>query len=305
MKLSFIVCTYNRDKYLYTCLSHLAQNEHYESWELLVINNRSTDNTETECERFQTDFPQVHYHYYWEDKQGLSYARNKGIEQATGDWLIFLDDDALVEPHYVASLLQVLPLYPEAGAFGGPIIPFFEDGKTPDWFSRFTWGFVGKQDLGASVTTFQSPQFPFGANLGIKRTTLDKVGIFNTALGRNAKQLLAGEEKDLGLRIHQAGISVYYFPTLPVQHCIPPHRTTPEFIAKLGRGVGQSERLRTLPEGKRCSWGFVKRCLSEGVKWAGTLLFWLYFGLLGQRQKGDILILFRQEVSKGLLKDAL
>lgn len=298
MIISFIICTYNRDKYIYECLSRLAKNTCQEGWEIVLVNNNSTDNTAAECERFVRDYKPKNYRYFVETQQGLSFARNRGIAEAKGDWLVFLDDDAMVEDSYIANLHQQLAAHPEVGAFGGKIIPFFEDGE-PSWLSPWSVSFVSGLDYGSKVCQFQGSKYPIGANMGISRTVIEQVGVFNTELGRTGSSLLGGEEKDIFNRIKAAGYSILYFPDIPVQHCIPGRRTTTEFIARLGFGVGMSERMRTLNVSKS---SFCRRVLSElSIKWGGTIALWFLFCLKGKKQKGDILILFRKNVTRGLL----
>ena len=295
--ISFIICTYNREKYIYECLSRLAKNTAKEGWEIVLVNNNSTDNTAAECERFVADYKPTNYRYFLETQQGLSFARNRGISEATGEWLVFLDDDAMVTPNYIANLQRHLLQYPEAGAFGGAIEPFFE-GATPNWLNPWSMSFVSAIDLGTQVKPFPPKSYPIGANMGISRATVEKVGMFNTTLGRTGNNLMGGEEKDIFNRIRQAGIPILYFPDIKVQHCIPPKRTTKEFIAKLGEGVGLSEKLRTHSIG---AFAYVKRLVMEAVKWCGTIVIWLYYAIQGHRSKGDILVIFRHNVTKGLL----
>lgn len=297
MTISFIICTYNRDKYIYECLSRLAKNTVQEGWEIVLVNNNSTDSTAAECERFAQDYPKTDYRYFVETQQGLSYARNRGIQEAKGDWFVFLDDDAMVGEDYIARLQQHLAAHPEAGAFGGQIEPFFE-GETPNWLNPWAMGFVSAIDLGDEVIPFAKNKYPIGANMGISRKTIENVGTFNTALGRTGNNLMGGEEKDIFNRIRQAGVPILYFPHIKVRHCIPPKRTTTEFIAKLGDGVGMSEQLRTRAAGKA---SYAKRLFAECVKWGGTILIWLYYAIQGHHPKGDILVLFRYHVSMGLL----
>ena len=297
MTISFIICTYNREKYIYECLSRLAKNTCQDGWEIILVNNNSTDSTAAECERFVADFKPSNYSYFVEKQQGLSYARNRGIAEAKGEWLVFLDDDAMVNENYIENLRAHLSAHPETGAFGGQIEPFFE-GETPDWLSPWAMGFVSAIDLGTKVITFDKKKYPIGANMGISRDAINQVGMFNTALGRVGNNLLGGEEKDIFNRIRQAGIPILYFPDIKVQHCIPPKRTTKDFIAKLGSGVGMSEQMRTRAIGKA---SYVKRLFAECVKWGGTILIWLYYAIQGHHPKGDILVLFRYNVSKGLL----
>ena len=295
--ISFIICTYNRDKYIYQCLSNLAKNNQTSyDWEIILVNNNSTDNTHSECERFYADYQLSNYHYFIEETPGLSHARNRGIKESEGEWLVILDDDSMVGNDYIDNLGKWLELYPDAGAFGGPITPFFEE-KEPAWLSKWSMSFVSAIDLGTEVRIFEKNKYPIGANMGISRKAINKTGLFNPSLGRTKNLLLGGEEKDLFLRIHESGYPIYYFPDIKVNHCIPDSRLTREYIKKLGYGVGVSERLRTLDLGKIA---YCKRIASELVKWCGTIVLLLKYVILLQPQKGTVLVRFRFNVTKGL-----
>lgn len=295
--LSIIVCTYNRDQYIYQCLSNLAKNQTHCAWEIILINNNSTDNTHNEYERFRKDFPYVNVHYFIEQNAGLSFARNRGIKEAHGDWFVFLDDDSMVNVDYLENVNSHLENYPDIGAFGGLIEPFFE-GENPDWLSKWSMGFVSAIDMGNKIRQFAKGKYPIGANMGISRTAIEQVGDFNTALGRTKELLLGGEEKDMFMRIHNAGKLIYYFPNIGVKHCIPPKRTTLQYIKKLGYGVGASESIRTRQIGNIA---YLKRLFLELIKWCGTLILWLGYAICLQSPKGNILVLFRYNVTKGLL----
>lgn len=295
--LSIIICTYNREKYIYECLSRLAKNTEQEGWEIVLVNNNSTDYTATECERFVEEYKPNNYHYFVEMQQGLSFARNRGIAEAKGEWFVFLDDDAMVEQDYIYNLQAHLREHPNAGAFGGQIEPFFESGE-PDWYSKWSMGFVSAIDRGDKVHVFPANKFPIGANMGIRREVIENIGLFNTELGRTGNNLLAGEEKDLFNRIREAGYEILYFPNIGVKHYIPERRTTYEFVSRLAYGVGVSEQLRSRKNGIMA---YAKRLFMEGVKWAGTLLLWCQYLLRRQKAKGDVLVLFRCNVTKGLL----
>ena len=296
--ISFIICTYNRDKYIYECLSRLAMNTEQDGWEIILVNNNSTDDTAAECARFEIDHPKIDYHYFVEMQQGLSYARNRGIIESKGEWLVFLDDDAMVEPSYIANLQSHLAIYLDTAAFGGQIEPLFEDGE-PNWYSKWSMGFVSAIDRGNTVHVFPANAYPIGANMGIKREMLNIVGGFDTSLGRMGNNLIGGEEKDMFNRIREAGGKILYFPNIGVKHCIPGRRTTREFVVRLAYGVGRSERMRTL---NISTLAYYKRLFMECVKWAGTIVLWCQYILQGLYPKGDILVVFRWNVTKGLLK---
>lgn len=297
MTISFIICTYNREKYIYECLHRLQNNTMQEGWEIVLVDNNSTDATPAECERFVKDYAPTQYRYVREVQQGLSHARNRGIKEAKGDWLVFLDDDAMVEEDYIEQLQQSLSAYPTIGAFGGKIIPFFEDGE-PNWYSPWSMGFVSAVDMGDKPCLFPANKFPIGANMGVSKEVIHAVGGFNPQLGRTGTNLLAGEEKDLFNRIRANGFAIMYFPNIPVKHCIPAHRTTQEFVERLGYGIGQSEYVRTRQIG---AWAYTKRLMVEMIKWGGTLIVWCRYALVGQRHRGNILIRFRRTVTRGLL----
>ena len=296
MTISFIICTYNRDKYIYECLKRLVANTVQTDWEIILINNNSTDNTAAECERFVSNYKPANYHYFLETNQGLSFARNRGIAEAHGKWLVFLDDDAMVDVDYIANLKHHLCLHKEAGAFGGQIEPFFEE-KEPDWLNPWAMSFVSAMDMGEQVKLFPTDKYPIGANMGISRETIEKIGTFNTSLGRIGNNLLGGEEKDMFLRIRNAGIPILYLTGIKVRHCIPHKRTTKEFIEKMGIGVGVSEKLRTQNIGSRA---YYKRIFFEIIKWGGTIILWCYYMLRLQPAKGNILVTFRKSVTCGL-----
>lgn len=298
--LSLIVCTYNRDKYLYGALRCIAENGFpTEAYEIVLVNNMSTDNTDAECRRFQNDYPNVVFRYFIETNQGLSFARNRGIAESRGDTLVFLDDDSYIQEGYLENLQRQLDTHPEADAFGGKIDPVFESGEAPKWLSKWNYSWVSAIDLGDKVRPFTGKAFPIGANMGIRKTMLSRIGVFNTELGRSKKNLMGGEEKDLFERIRQQGGSIYYFPDVLVHHVIPPSRTTKDYVKRLGEGVGRSEHIRTLGVSR---WKYIKRLFSELIKWGGTTALWLGFALKGQFEKGNILFSFRRKVTSGLLK---
>lgn len=297
--ISLIICTYNRDQFIYQTLEHIAKNN-YDSaqYEIVLINNNSTDNTKSECQRFMQDFSQVPMRYFVETKQGLSYARNRGIEEAQGDILVFLDDDSFVRSDYLQKLSAYIKDYPDIMAFGGKIEPLFETGIEPDWLCSWTYSWVSAINKGDQVCLFKGKSYPIGANMGFRKECLQQCGVFNTELGRTGKNMLAGEEKDLFNAIKELELKIYYFPELFVQHVIPEKRTTDEYIKRLGYGIGQSEYLRTHHKSHSL---YLKRLLSEAIKWAATLVLWFRFAFVLQFAKGNKLVLFRWNVTKGLL----
>ena len=136
--ISVILCTYNRDKYIYNVLKSVAENDYpHDQYEIVLVNNNSTDGTENECRRFQADYPDIRFRYFLETNQGLSYARNCGIRNAQGDLLAYVDDDATVNPEYLRTYSDFFTHHPEAVAAGGPILPVYET-EEPEWMTHYT-----------------------------------------------------------------------------------------------------------------------------------------------------------------------
>ncbi|MBR6174086.1 MAG: glycosyltransferase family 2 protein, partial [Bacteroidales bacterium] len=214
---SLIICTYNRDKFLYDTLLHVvANNFPTDNYEIVLVNNNSTDNTEQECERFKADFPDAQFRYFVETKQGLSHARNRGIIESRGDVLVFLDDDSFVKPDYLRNLQKQMDDHPEAMAFGGKITPRFETGETPKWLCKWTYSWVSAIDKGDGVVLFEGSSYPIGANMGFRKECLKQCGNFNTELGRTKKNLMGGEEKDIFNRVKAQNMLIFYFPDIQV-----------------------------------------------------------------------------------------
>jgi len=180
----------------------------------------------------------------------------------------------------------------------GKILPKFESGIPPKWLSKWTYSWVSAIDLGKNTHEFKGDKYPIGANMGIKKNVLNKVGHFNNKLGRSKNNLMAGEEKDIFNRIKNLGEKILYFPNIEVQHVIPLQRTTDDYIIRMGQGVGMSEKVRTLGISKT---NYFKRLFAEFIKWMASVVLFIGFCLKFQPAKGTKLLVFRWNVTKGLL----
>lgn len=297
--ITVIICTYNREKYIGQLLDSLAKNDYPESdYEIVLVNNNSTDNTRLICERFAANHQNISFRYVEEHEQGLSAARNRGIKEAKGDIVIYVDDDALVDSDYIRTYAEHFSSFPETMAAGGPIEPLYETAE-PSWMSPYTKALLTAwMDYGDKVREYPSGRFPGGGNAAYRKSVFDKVGLFNTDLGRKGTALLASEEKDIFDKMRQLGMRVLYLPTPVLHHIIPQAKLEETYFNRLTLQIGRSERMRTksISQGK-----YVKRLFSEGVKWCGTLVLLCCYTLQFQPKKGWKLVLFRKNVTAGLL----
>ncbi|MBX7093171.1 MAG: glycosyltransferase [Flavobacteriales bacterium] len=297
IRVSLIVCTYNREQYIGRAIDNVAnQNADKNSYELVLVNNQSTDSTDVICQEKIAAFPGLKVQYIIETSQGLSYARNRGFKESKGDILVYLDDDAFAAPDFVSSILSFYDSHPQIVASGGKTIPVFEAGK-PAWMSHFLMPLVAAMDLGEQAQPFQLRQYPIGANMAVRKSILEKVGAFDVNLGRKGKNLQGGEEKDLFNRIREAGFQPWYLPTTVVEHIIPESRMKVDYIRRQARGIGFSERVRT----KSLGWhAFLFKAMAEKLKWIATLFLFLGYFFTLQPLKAVFLIRFRWWVSQGL-----
>ena len=298
--ISVILCTYNRDRYIYNVLRSIVNGDLPRSeYEIVLVDNNSSDNTKGECQRFVADFPDVVLRYCYEEKQGLSHARNCGITNAHGDLLVYVDDDAIVNKEYLSTYADFFKRNSDAVAAGGPILPQYDGCEEPEWMSHYTRQLItGKLYLGEHEREFPHDAFPGGGNAAYRKSVFDAVGLFNVELGRKGNSLIGAEEKDLFDKMTSRGMKFYYLPTAILYHLIPPKKLTQDYFDRLTYGIGVSERYRTLQIGKK---KYLVRLAKEAVKWAATLVLWIGFALKGQFNKGNKLVAFRRNVTKGLL----
>lgn len=295
--ISIIICTYNRALYIEeSIVSALNQDATGIDYEVVIINNNSTDNTDSICQRVINNHPNSAIQYYIETEQGLSAARNSGMNLAKGEIFAFIDDDAMVFPDFVRQIDQAYSKFPEMAASGGRIYPRFES-KAPKWMSKFLIPLMSVIDKGEDVKPFTGTGYPIGANMAFRKKIIEQVGNFNTSLGRSGGNLQGGEEKDIFNRIKNKGFSIFYLPNVRVNHVIPDARLTADYIKRMGIGIGSSERIRVKQIGK---YEQIKACFKEILKWIASIGLFFWYTLIIQPQKGLMILRFRYWVSLGL-----
>ena len=292
--ISIIICTYNREKYLELCLNALGkQNITSNLYEVLIIDNNSSDNTKLIGKTFSSS--KHNFFYFLEHHQGLSFARNRGIKEAKGNTLIFLDDDVIAPHNYLNNILLFQKENPQIKVFGGKTTPFFEE-EQPKWLSTYLMPLYAQINLGEGVKKMKNHQFPVGANMIFRRSVFNENVFFNINLGRKGDSLEAGEEKQLFNELRQRKIYPYYSSQCEVKHLIPATRLNLQYVKKQALGIGKSERIRS-----RACKEYSKSVFLELLKWIATAFLSFLFIVKLQPSKGITLIKFRVWVSTTLL----
>lgn len=299
MRLSVVIATYNRSEELISTLnSFLEQKLDRSLWEVLVVNNNSTDNTEELFAAFIAKNPNCGFRIIFEPRQGLSYARNCGIDNTTADVIVMVDDDVQVENDFLTIYYDFFTNNSDAAASGGRVIPKYNF-KAPKWLSPFTEKPIGGTlNMGARIKEFGTG-YPTGCNMAFRRSAVERSGGFNTSLGRTGGKLLAGEEKDFFDRIKRCGGRVFYLPTAIVYHIIPKERFSKEYFDKVTLMIGCSERIRTKSISTKA---YCQRLLQEVFRWGATVIISLVYLLCFKPMKGVYLIRMRYNITKGLLR---
>lgn len=239
IKLSIIICTYNRDKYLPAALESLVnQVDISDDLEIIIVNNNSSDETEKICREFIHNHPELNLKLENETKQGLSFARNEGIRNASGQLVSFMDDDASAEPDYSKNLIKAFESYPDFDAVGGKVIPVYPDNTEPAWMSKNLWGLVAKVDYGEKFSEFYNRKYPSGCNMAFRKKVFIETGLFNTDLTYRS------DDKYIFGKLRQFGKHVLYAPNVIVNHRIESIRLSKQYISNLCLLIGREERIR-------------------------------------------------------------
>ncbi|MBQ1200851.1 MAG: glycosyltransferase family 2 protein, partial [Alistipes sp.] len=176
-KLSLIIATYNRCQSLLRLLgSVVSQSAPKEQWECVVVNNNSSDDTVEQFAAFASEHADCNLRMVTEVKQGLSNARNCGIEASVGEYIAIIDDDETIEQSFIESYIEFFDSFPQAMAAGGAVRAVFESGR-PRWMSHYTERMIANTlDLDIAVTLFPKNRVPAGGNMAFRREVFDKVG---------------------------------------------------------------------------------------------------------------------------------
>jgi hypothetical protein len=238
MLFSVVICSYNRIEHVLPSVeSVLAQTLPADAYEVVVVDNCSTDGTADAVKALAAEHPEVRYLY--EGRLGLATARNTGWEAARGTYVAFLDDDARAGTDWLETAQGLIERNPEdLCCVGGPIHPFYTSPK-PDW-----WLDSYEIRTRGDVQRHLRPGEAFsGSNMIWRRETLETYGGFESTAGMKGVQLGMGEETALFRRVWDGEASpvFLYSPDLRVYHWVPPEKMTMRYILKRATANGQFE----------------------------------------------------------------
>lgn len=243
--ISAIVGTLNRAIYLRKALQSLAnQTLPRERYEIIVVDNGSTDNTK---QLVQDEFGYLsNLQYLYEPVTGLSRARNKGWQNSKGEYVAYLDDDAIASSNWLEKILESFDrVNPRLGGLGGKVEPIWESAR-PVWLSARLAPYLTILDWSTTPIILDNSQYLVGANMAFPTFLLREVGGFQVSLGRKGGNLLSNEEILLKHQLESLGYTLYYSPEIAVKHHVPASRLTQDWFIQRHYWQGVSKAILLL-----------------------------------------------------------
>ncbi|MGL6269161.1 MAG: glycosyltransferase [Chitinophagaceae bacterium] len=298
LQISVVICTYNREDYIEEAmLSLYNQTLEKENYEVIIVNNNSTDETENVCNGFIEKHQDANFYYFNEERQGASFARNTGSTYVKSPLICFMDDDAIAASDYLERIVLFFEQHPDAGGLGGRIIPRYIPNE-PKWMSHFVSSLVGNFNYSETVTIFRDNKYPLESNMIVRKKDFDSIGGFNSSLpGVVGKLRIGGEGKDFFFRLKALRKPIYYDPDIKVEHVVETAKLTREYMYRVASGIGRGERVRMKEKG---NWAFFNKILEYIFKLGAAFILALIYIFRGKPARALPVIHFRIDALKGL-----
>lgn len=259
MDISVALSTYNRSAVLRNALEKLSRQETTGiEYEILVIDNNSTDETRQVIASFvERD---SHFRYIFEKRQGLSYARNAGIEAAKSDLIVFCDDDVEASPAWIQKNYEASLRFPDADYIGGRVLPIW-DGPVPGWV-RPTMAPFALSDFGDKPfeVSPKNPRCLVGASLAVRRRALAKAGLFSIETQRVKNSIGSTEDFDWQIKVWAYGGHGVYAPEIVCATEVPHDRLSKSYHRRWHLGHGKFNAIARRPD-----WDGTRRFLGVPV----------------------------------------
>jgi glycosyltransferase involved in cell wall biosynthesis len=268
--ITIAICTWNRSKSLRATLFSLQQLiiPPGIDWELLIVNNNCTDDTDQVIEPFADG---LRIRLLHETRQGHSNARNCAVGAAKGDYILWTDDDVIVDPQWLAAYVNAIRTWPNATLFGGPIKLKLE-GNPPSWLlellcNEWLASAYSHRDLSNAPIRLNLKKWivPYGANLCVRLREQQNFR-YNPDLGRCRNGQIRGEEIAVVRAMLESGAEGWWVPDAIVHHVIAEDLQTQAYLRKYFMGLGRTYVLMD-PKPKLASFLRALRLLLSAMKW--------------------------------------
>jgi glycosyltransferase involved in cell wall biosynthesis len=229
MKFSVVIATYNRADELPRTLESVAGLQVADPWEVIIVDNNSSDDTREVVRKAAESFP-VPLRYLHESEQGRSAALNAGIKASQGQIIAITDDDVRIERDWLTNGEQALKRL-NCDYLGGKALPIWR-GKRPSWIPEgrsIHWAVIALLDYGPEPIPL-GDYVPLGVNMIFRCDAFERAGLWDNTIGRKAGTLLGQEVREWVQRARAAGVKGFYSPDLVIHHVIPADRLTKKYF---------------------------------------------------------------------------
>jgi glycosyltransferase involved in cell wall biosynthesis len=239
MNIDVAICTWNRSALLTQTLERMraVYVPPDVTWQLIIVDNNSTDATPEVVRRFSSCLP---VRSIFEAQPGQAVARNRALRETRADYLIWTDDDVLVDPDWLSAYARAFVEHPDAAFFGGPVEPWF-DGNPPRWLATH-WQQVANvfavRQLGDEAFALDTMRVPYGANFAVKVDTQREYP-YDPSLGLRPGSEVRGEETQTLRRMLDAGHTGWWVPRAKVLHFVPHERQRISYLRRFFIGQGE------------------------------------------------------------------
>jgi glycosyltransferase involved in cell wall biosynthesis len=242
---SVVLCTFNRAGLLGGALAALVAQVDAPPYEVIVVDNNSTDGTRAVIASFAATGLVTCVH---EPVQGLSYARNRGVAAASAAVVAFTDDDVRVEPTWVGAIARAFAEHPDLDMIGGRVDPEWQ-ADPPEWLREAGSAPLALVDYGAAPLriTPDAPQCLIGANVAIRRRALDRLHGFSPHLQRVGDGVGSTEDHDFQTRLLAKGGAALYDPRIAARAIVPGDRLSKRYHRAWHQGHGRFYALMRDP----------------------------------------------------------
>jgi GT2 family glycosyltransferase len=246
---SVIICSWNRSRRLALTLAAIAEGQAGSApeWELVLVNNNCTDDTDAAAEAFRERLPLVYVH---EPLQGLSRARMAGLAAAKGELIVFTDDDVNPWPGWLDAYWAAYREQGEGFFFGGPIQCEYESGPPAAALLPVAPPSVAGLTYGDAARPLARWEYFFGPNWACARKPIMLAGGFDLSKGLNPSlgRVCVGEENDLMDRLRGLGMDGWYVPGAGLRHFVPAAKCTLRHIVARAEATGRYRAQSYAPE---------------------------------------------------------
>jgi glucosyl-dolichyl phosphate glucuronosyltransferase len=279
-EVSVVIPTYNRSELLRNAVSSvLRQNDSQITFEIIVVDNNSRDNTREVVFSLIEEHPQ-RLRYIVETQQGNAYARNAGINIAKGAIIAFIDDDVTVEGNWLRSLKAAFDRRGDLSFVGGKVLPEWS-GTPPSWLTPDHWSPLALLDYGSDKIAIsgKKPRGLLTANIAFRKNVFGEVGLFSPHLQRVKNSIGSMEDHEFLLRVCRRGKQGMYLPEMIARSPVDIERLTKDYHRRWHTGHGYFYALMRDPEWERSMFRVIdvpghlyKQAAAHAVNWFSGVL---------------------------------